>query len=158
MWYQAHPSLEARSRVKLDGCRKFLCDRPTSSVSMRICIHSLRKHITCQKSHVYSPHDLWGKMGTHSSQVACMETGAEWMKPQCFTWKTRIWFCPSPMNVLCHWTHRSIPCCKPRVQKWAGLTHTYLEALNTSHLGIAFCLEAQELTSPFGNTASSPDI
>lgn len=32
---------------------------------------------------------------------------------------------PSPMNVLYHWTPRSIPCCKPRVQKGAGLTHVW---------------------------------
>lgn len=44
-------------------CRKFLCHRSSSvahrTVSLRICIHSLWKHVTCQKSQVCSPRDPW---------------------------------------------------------------------------------------------------
>lgn len=54
--------------------------------------------------------------------------------------RTGIWFCPLPMNAQYHWAPRFIPYLKPRVWKWAGLTHVFhinFGGTNTSQLSWA---------------------
>lgn len=60
------------------------------------------------KSHMYT---ALVKMGTHSSEVAYMETGADWMKPQCPIWsldsQTLLMTGPGSSSVLRPQTHRA---------------------------------------------------
>lgn len=139
---------------------------PTSSVthrtvSLRICFHSLWKHVTCQELHEYSPRDPLVNMWSHSSGVGCMELSG-WnptVLPGALAHLRPLTTGPGFRSVLHPWLHNATGHPDPslvaspstKVSRPNHVFHIHFGGTKHKPLGHCFC-KAWEPTPPSGSS------